>query len=360
MTGPVLRIGRSPARAGALVLRVPIVGWSTRVQVRSVLVTLVAIAAAFAVFTWGLAVGDFPLPLHDVLGALFGGAPDDATFIVRSLRLPRGLTALFVGASFGVSGAIFQRLARNPLASPDIIGITSGAAAAAVFVVVVVKGTTAQVTWAALAGSILSAAAVYLLAYKRGVTGYRLVLVGIGVSAVLESVVSYLLTQARIFDAQRATVWLTGSLNGRGWEHVRPVGWALAVVLPLTVVLARHLRVLELGDDTARGLGSRVELVRGSLIVAAVALAAISTASAGPVGFVALVAPQIARRLVRARSVALLPAAAVGALVMVAADLVGRRALAPTELPVGVITAVVGAPYLLLLLARANRIGSGG
>ena len=343
----VLRAGRSRR-----------IGWSTRVDGRAVVVGLAALAAALAVFVWSLAVGDFPIPVSEVVATLFGGGSRSTSFIVETLRLPRGLTALLVGAAFGLSGAIFQRLARNPLASPDIIGVNAGAAAAAVFVIVVVHGTSAQVTSGALAGSVLTAVAIYLLAYKRGVSGYRLVLVGIGVTAMLSSVTSYLLTRAEIFEAQKAVVWLTGSLNGRGWEHVRPVSAALLVVVPVTIAMARHLRVLELGDDTARGLGLRVERSRGVLLLAATALAAIATASAGPIGFVALVAPQVARRLVGGRSLALLPSAAFGALLVVAADLVGRRVFAPTELPVGIITAILGAPYLLFLLARANRVGA--
>jgi iron complex transport system permease protein len=343
-----------------VVLRSRRFGISGRVHARAVVVTLVVSALAFCVFAWSLTVGDFPIPLTDVLATLVGRGSEDSAFIVRTLRLPRGLTALLVGAAFGLSGAIFQRLARNPLASPDIIGVNAGAAAAAVFVIVVLNGTSTQVTFGALAGSTITAVAIYLLAHKRGVSGYRLVLVGIGVTAVLGSMTSYLLTRAEIFDAQRATVWLTGSLNGRGWEHVRPVTAALVVLVPVTVALARQLRTLELGDEAAKGLGVRVEGSRGALLLAATALAALATASAGPVAFVALVSPQIARRLVGGRSLALLPAAACGALLLVASDLVGRRIFAPTELPVGIITAILGAPYLLFLLARANRIGSGG
>jgi iron complex transport system permease protein len=176
----------------------------------------------------------------------------------------------------------------------------------------------------------------------------------------LTSVTQYLLTRAEIYDAERATVWLTGSLNGRGWDQVRPMAVALALLVPASIGLARHLRMLELGDDAARGLGTRVERARGALLLSGVALAAIGTASAGPVAFVALVSPQIARRLVGGRSLGLLPATACGALLLAASDLVGRRILAPTELPVGIITAVLGAPYLLYLLARANQLGSGG
>ena len=346
--------------SGLLILRVPGVGWSARVHARSVVVTVALFGATFAVFAWSLSVGDFPVAITDVLASLAGGGSDDSAFIVRTLRLPRGLTAVLVGAGFGLSGAIFQRLARNPLASPDIIGVNAGAAASAVFMIVVVGATGLQTTVGALGGSTVASLAIYLLAYKRGVTGYRLVLVGIGMTAVLTSVTQYLLTRAEIYEAQRAVVWLTGSLNGRGWEHVRPIAVALGALVPIAVGLGRHLRVLELGDDTARGLGSAVEPARGALLLIGVALAAVATASAGPIGFVALVAPQIARRLVADRSLALLPSAACGALIVVTADLVGRRAFAPTELPVGVVTALVGAPYLLYLLARANKIGSGG
>ena len=346
--------------SGLLILRVPGVGWSARVHARSVAVTVALFGATFAVFAWSLSVGDFPIAITDVLATLAGGGSDDSAFIVRTLRLPRGLTAVLVGAGFGLSGAIFQRLARNPLASPDIIGVNAGAAASAVFMIVVVGATGLQTTVGALGGSTVASLAIYLLAYKRGVTGYRLVLVGIGVTAVLTSVTQYLLTRAEIYEAQRAVVWLTGSLNGRGWEHVRPIAVALGALVPIAVGLGRHLRALELGDDTARGLGTAVEPARGALLLIGVALAAVATASAGPIGFVALVAPQIARRLVADRSLALLPSAACGALIVVTADLVGRRAFAPTELPVGVVTALVGAPYLLYRLARANKIGSGG
>ena len=353
------RITRAPN--GDLVVRTrgrrPV---STRLDGRSVIVTLAVLALALAVFAWSLTVGDYPVPLVDVVRTLIGQGSSEYEFIVRTLRLPRGLVALMVGAAFGLSGAIFQRIARNPLASPDIIGINAGAAACAVLIIVLLHGTSDEVTLGALGGATVTALAVYLLAYKRGVTGYRLVLVGIGATAMLTSVTSYLMTRAQIYDAQRAMVWLTGSLNGRSWDHVRPLVIALVVLVPVTLALARHLRILDLGDDAARGLGTRVEMVRSGMLLAGVALAAIAVASAGPIGFVALVAPQIARRLVGGSGAALLPSAAVGALLLVASDLAARRVLAPTELPVGIVTAVLGAPYLLLLLARANRIGSAG
>lgn len=326
---------------------------------------LLGICAALLAFIAGagalsLSVGDFPIPVADVVPAVFGRGDADAFFIVNTLRLPRLLTGVLVGAAFGVSGAVFQSLARNPLASPDIIGVNAGAAAAAVLVIVAFRGNSTEISVGALVGALATAAAIYLLAYRRGVTGYRLVLVGIGVTAMWSSVTSYLLTRAEIFQAQQATLWLTGSLNGRGWDHVRPVFIALVVLLPLTLSLGRQLRALQLGDDAARGLGTRVETARLGLIVSGVGLAAVATASTGPVAFVALVSPQIARRLVGGGTAALGSAALVGGALMVAADLVARRLFAPTELPVGVITAVIGAPYLLWLLSRANRIGRGG
>ena len=326
---------------------------------RTTVVSIGLAVAIFVTFCVSISVGDFPVPLGDVVPAIFGFGNEDADFIVRTLRLPRALTGLLVGVAFGLSGAVFQSLARNPLASPDIIGITSGASAAAVFMIVVVGGSYLQVSVGAFVGALLTALAIYLLAWKRGVSPYRLVLVGIGVAAMLGSVTAYLLTRAEIFDAQRATVWLTGSLNGRSWDHVRPLALALVVLVPAVLLLSRPLRAMQLGDDTAKGLGVSLERSRVGLIIVAVALAAIATSSAGPIEFVAFVAPPIARRLTRT-SLTIVPAALGGGLLVLLADVIARRAFAPTELPVGVVTGVIGAPYLLWLLARANKVGRGG
>ncbi|MEX2587829.1 MAG: iron chelate uptake ABC transporter family permease subunit [Actinomycetota bacterium] len=316
----------------------------------------VGIAVSFAA---SVSVGDFPIPLAEVIPAIFGFGSPDSDFIIRTLRLPRALTAVLVGGAFAFSGAIFQSLARNPLASPDIIGITAGASAAAVFIIVMVGGGGVLISLGAFAGALATAILIYFLAYRQGVSAYRLVLVGIGIAAVLNSVIWYLLTRAQIWEAQRATIWLTGSLNGRGWEHVRPVGLTMLVLFPAVLVLAQPLRILQLGDDAAKGLGAGVERYRRYLILVAVALAAVATASAGPVAFVAFVAPPIARRLTNS-SLTLVPAALTGALLLLVSDLVARLAFRPTELPVGIITGLVGAPYLLWLLARANKVGSGG
>jgi iron complex transport system permease protein len=352
-TAPVAT-GSTPLEVRAAVRRVRTTG-----RARAVSVSVVLAVLAAGVFCVSVSVGDFPVPLADVVRSIVGQGSPETDFVIRTLRLPRALTGVLVGSAFGLSGAIFQSLARNPLASPDIIGITQGASASAVAIIVLVGASTGTVALGAFAGSLLTATAIYLLAYKRGVSSYRLVLVGIGIGAVLNAVTSYLLTRAEIYDAQRATVWLTGSLNGRGWEHVRPVALAMAVLVPAVLLLARPLRALQLGDDTAKGLGVPVERARVGLILTGVGLASVATASAGPVAFVAFVAPPIARRLVRA-PLAVVPSALVGALLVLLADLVARRAFAPTELPVGIITGIIGGPYLVWLLARANRIGRGG
>lgn len=335
---------------------------SVRIDRRSTLVSVVLVGVVAAGLAWSVSVGDFPIPLADVVGEITGlSGSTDSAFVIRVLRLPRGLTAVLVGAAFGMSGLLFQRLVRNPLASPDILGVSAGAGAAAVACIVLAgASSSATVAGAALAGAFATVGAMYLLALRDGLSPYRLVLVGIGLTAVLKAVVSYLLTRAQQRDAGRAMLWITGSLNGRGWEYVRPLGLALLVLTPLALVAARRLRVLELGDDLAAGLGVSRDRTRAALALCATGLAAVATAAAGPVAFVALLAPLIARRLTGPGAVALVPSALVGAALVVYGDLAGRRLAAPTELPVGVVTAVLGAPCLLWLLARADRIGRGG
>lgn len=345
--------GRPPIRAGR---------FSGVWRARMLAVTLVGLGMVVLVAAVNIGLGDFPISIGEVLAVLAGGGDSSQQFIVLELRLPRTLTGLLVGAALALSGAITQAVARNPLASPDILGVTAGASATAVTVIVlggssgVVTGFLADVGLpiAALLGGLGTAALVYALAYRRGIEGYRLVLVGVGIGAVATAITSWLLVIASIFEAARATVWLTGSLNARGWEHVMPVGLALLVLVPVALLLAFALGVLQFSDDTARGLGMRVNLARTMLILVAVALAAVATASAGPIVFVALVVPQICQRLVGAARPPLLASAVYGALLTVAADLIARTAL-DVELPVGVVTAILGAPYLLYLLARRNR-----
>jgi iron complex transport system permease protein len=317
--------------------------------------------AAVAVGCLSLALGDYALPLSDVLRALVGQGDPGAVLVVQRLRLPRVLVGLLVGAAFGLAGALTSSVVRNPLATPDVLGVTAGASAAAVAVLML--GWPVPLPLAALAGGLAASLLVGALAWRDGLDGPRLVLIGIGLAAGAASLTSFLLVRAKLDDAQRAVAWLTGSLNGRGWEHVRPVLLALLLLAPLALALGRGLGALRLGDDVARGLGTRVTALRVALVAVAVALAAVATASAGPIAFVALVAPQIALRLARTSGPPLVASATAGALLVVAADLFARNGLAAlggpaTELPVGAVTAVVGAPVLLWLLRRTVRPGS--
>ncbi|MFN3216869.1 MAG: FecCD family ABC transporter permease [Acidimicrobiales bacterium] len=331
--------------------------FSVRIRPRALSVCSLLAAAVAVVGAWSISVGDFPIPMTDVIATLFGQGSEDADFIVRTLRLPRVLNGILVGAAFGMAGAIFQSLARNPLGSPDIIGFDSGAALGAVIVIVSFGGTSAQVAVGAVGGGLVTALAVFFFAWQRGVKAHRLVLVGIGIGFAAASVVDYLITRAEINDVQRAAVWLTGSLNGSTWSDVRTAAIALAVLGPIAVLCQRWLDRLELGDDAAAGLGVPVTRAKLAIVVVGVGLSSLAVAAAGPVGFVAFVAGPIARRLVRSPGACIVPAAFVGALVVVAADLAARRVLAPTELPVGIMTSIIGAPYLLWLLTRQIRTG---
>lgn len=321
---------------------------------RAVLLPVLLAGVAFLLVAVSTARGDYPLPLVDVVRTLLGGGDSTDRLVVVDLRLPRALTGLLVGTALGVSGAVTQSLARNPLASPDVLGITQGASAAAVAVVVLGLGGTVGLPLAALAGGLLAATLVVLLGATGGVQGLRIVLVGVGVGAALTSLTSYLMLRAQISELGLAMVWLTGSLDGRGWQHVVPVGVAVVLALGLCAVLAPALATLRLSEDSARALGVRVPLARGALLLAAVVLAAAATAAAGPIAFVALVAPQIAARVLRGPGPALLTSGLVGGVLLLGADLVARTLL-PVELPVGVVTAAIGAPYLLLLLVTRTR-----
>ncbi|MFI6454766.1 FecCD family ABC transporter permease [Streptosporangium amethystogenes] len=328
--------------------------WSLRLSPRG-LVTGTAIAVlGLAVSLVALSVGEFTVPIRDIVAALFGEGPPVAELIVNRLRAPRIVTGLLVGAAFGLSGAIFQSLTRNPLGSPDFVGLTSGAATGGI-AAVVLGGSAWQIAGASLAGCVASALAVYALAFQRGVQGYRLILVGIGVNALLISADWYMLTRADISDAATAGAWITGSLSGRGWEHAIPVACAMAVLLPACAWLSRPLRMMEMGDDSARAMGIRVEPVRAAAIAVGVLLCGVATAATGPVIFVAMAAPQLARRISRSPGVTLVTSALTGATLLVGADLAAQRLFAPVQLPVGIMTAAIGGVYLVFLLRRERR-----
>lgn len=331
---------------------------SLRVHKRSIALgsTLTAVVLALAVFAIGT--GEFAIPPGTVISTLLGGGDHGSEFIIREVRLPRVLCALLVGGALGVSGAVFQSLTRNPLGSPDIVGFPQGATVGALIVITIVGGSGLAVTAGALSGGALAALAVYTLAFKRGGTsGYRLILVGIAISFLLLSITDYLLARARIEEAQEATRWLLGSLNGRTWDDVTPLAISLAVILPLAIPAGRALRALELGDDSAYALGQRVERSRLALIALAVALVSTTTVAVGPIGFIALTAPQIARRLTRTAGLPLVCSALTGAALTLAADIAGQRLLPDRALPVGVMTGAFGGLYLIWLLTTEWRKG---
>ncbi|WP_311211431.1 MULTISPECIES: iron-enterobactin ABC transporter permease [unclassified Arthrobacter] len=328
---------------------------SFRLDVRSILVCVPLILAALTVAVISLATGDYDVSVQQVLQAFTGDAPGLAQTIVMEWRLPRVLAALVFGAALGMSGGIFQSMTRNPLGSPDIIGFNTGAYTGALIVMLTVGGGYLGIAAGALVGGILTALAVYLLAYRRGSQGFRLIIVGIGISAMLAAFNHWLILQAELEAALAAAVWGAGSLNGITWEQAAPAAVVVVVVGLATLAAARRMQLLEMGDDAARALGVRAEPTRLLLLILGVALTAAVTAVAGPIAFVALAAPQLARRLTRSAGITLVPSAVMGAFLLVASDLAAQRLFAPIQLPVGVVTVCIGGIYLVWLLAREAR-----
>ncbi|MEU2675706.1 iron chelate uptake ABC transporter family permease subunit [Streptomyces sp. NPDC007107] len=313
----------------------------------------VLVVAAFAVT---LMAGQTFYPPRDVVRVILGEQVPGASFTVGRLRLPRAVLAVTAGFSFGMAGVTFQTMLRNPLASPDVIGISSGANAAAAIAIVTLSLGETQVSVLAIVAALVVALLVYTLAFRDGVVGTRLILIGIGISAMLDSITSYVLSRAAEWDLQEATRWLTGSLNGVSWDQTVPAVIALAVLVPVLLSQGRNLSALRLGDDTASALGVRVERTRITVIVAAVGLIAFATAAAGPIAFVAFLSGPIAARIVGAGGSLLVPAGLVGSLLVLVADFTGQFAF-DTRYPVGVVTGVLGAPYLVYLIVRTHRAG---
>jgi len=314
-------------------------------------------ALLLAIFALTLMLGQSFTPPGDVLKVLLGQDVEGASFAVGQLRLPRAVLSILAGLSFGMAGVAFQTMLRNPLASPDIVGVSSGASAGAVFAIVVLSLKGTAVSFFAVASGLGVALAVYGLSFRNGVAGTRLILVGIGVSAMLESAIAYILTQAPEWNLQEAMRWLTGSVNGAQLSQAWPLLAVLVVCGGVLLTTSRNLTALRLGDDTAGALGVRVSVTRLLVIVAAVGLIATATAATGPIAFVAFLSGPIAARLVGPRGSLLVPAALIGALLVLAGDYVGQF-LMPMRYPVGVVTGALGAPYLIYLLVRANKSGS--
>ncbi|MEO1399979.1 MAG: iron ABC transporter permease [Cyanobacteria bacterium J06635_1] len=323
-----------------------------RVMLGLALITLAAMV-------WSVGQGEYPVPPLDVIRTVLGLPTDNAdyAFIVNTLRLPRTLVAWGVGMALAIAGTLTQGITRNPLAAPGIIGVNAGAALAAVSLIVVFPTVSiAVLPFAAFSGALITAVLIYLLAWKGGSSPVRLILVGIGFNLIAAALTDLMITFGNIYDVSQALVWLAGSVYGCSWAQVVAFTPWLVVFGLLALLLSRELNALQMGDDIARSLGSRLEWQRGWLLLGSVALAGSAVATAGSIGFVGLMAPHIARQLVGPSHEGLLPVAALtGGMVVVIADLLGRLLFAPIEIPCGIITAIIGAPYFLYLLIRTRR-----
>lgn len=348
-------------RAGTSEMRTLRAGpWSARYGARVPWVLLGGAAAGALLAVAGLMIGSYGLSPAEVVNALVGRAEDPlAAYFVREVRAPRVAAALIVGAALGMAGALLQNVTVNPLGSPDILGFTTGAASGALLQIVVVGGSTSQVALGALAGGLATALVVHLLTRPTGLTSQRLVLVGLGVGATLAAVNSLLIVRASLVSAQTAAQWLAGSLNAVLWPRVGFTVAAVGALLIPAVLLARPVAMLPLGDDFCRAAGIRVPIIRNAAVLVSVALVSVATAATGPIAFVAVAAPQIARRLMRQPLPGLAGSAVTGGVLVLVSDLIAQRLFAPTQLAVGVVTGAAGGVYLVWLLAtewaRARR-----
>ncbi|WIG15830.1 FecCD family ABC transporter permease [Kocuria rosea] len=337
---------------------------SLRVHPRSLLIGVILLVAVAVTAAAHLAVGGTPIPYPQVLAALTGGATEASVYLaVTEFRAPRMVAAILVGACLAAAGAITQTVARNPLASPDILGVTAGASAGAVAVLILAEdgaaglsglAATVGMPVAAFTAGLISGVAAYLLAYRNGIDSYRLILVGLGISGFATAITTWMLTLGDVTSAAQALTWMMGSLNGKDWILVRPMAAVAVLLLGAAVLSGRWLLLAALDEDTAIGLGLRLGLIRVVALTLAVLLAAVATVVGGPLVFVALAAPQIARLLTRSPVPPVTVSALTGAVFVLVADTAAANLLA-TPLPVEVATAVLGAPYLIYLVIRSQR-----
>ncbi|MFF5995660.1 iron ABC transporter permease [Lysinibacillus sp. KU-BSD001] len=325
---------------------------SFQVPKQWLLVLLICLITVLTIFLFSLSAGSTWIPLSEVFLQLVGQI-DEHTFVIETLRLPRTLLALLVGAALGVAGLILQSLVRNPLASPDIIGITSGASFGAVAFIALGTGvmSMAFLPFAAIAGGLCTAILIYMVSWNKGVTPIRLVLIGIGISAILKAGVTFMLVFSNTFITSKAYVWLTGSLYAASWSDVSSMFLWLLLPIPILLIFGRSLNVTELGDDVSISIGIRVQVQRFIFLICSVILAGTAAAYAGGIEFVGLMAPHIARRLVGRSFVGLVPITAlIGATLVLVADLIARTMFLPLDIPAGVFTAAIGAPFFIYLL----------
>lgn len=331
-------------------------GWlNLRLASRVLWVNLTLIALALLLALFALCYGTLSISPGQVWQALQGEGPRGFITVITQWRAPRAVMALVLGAGLGVSGAIFQSAIRNPLGSPDVVGFNTGAFTGALVMIIAFGGSDYQIAAGALVGGIGSAALVYLLAWRQGIVGFRLIIVGIGVGAVLSALNTWLIVSASLESAMSAALWGAGSLNGITWAKGQPALLLLPVTILVSLLLSRRLQLMEMGDDSARALGVNAESSRLWLMLCGIILTAIATASAGPIAFIALAAPQIARRLTGASAVPLFSAATTGALLLLTADVIAQHTFNGIQLPVGAVTVSIGGIYLIGLLIRESR-----
>ncbi|WP_109409823.1 FecCD family ABC transporter permease [Proteus genomosp. 4] len=331
--------------------------WSWIFSPKDIIIAFILFLLMISLAFFALTTGKFPIEFSTlidiVVGQSEGGIKEK---IVIDIRLPRLLTAMGVGAALGISGAIFQSISRNVLGSPDVIGFTTGAATGALLQIIIFNGTVVDIAISTLIGGMATALIVYLLSLKNSVmSGYTMILIGIGVGAILHAFNSLLLVKGNIDNAIMANLWLAGSLNARTWQHVYPTFIGLLLLVPLIVFYAKSLTLMEMGDDMAQQLGVNVGRVRWVMIFSAVLLASLATASAGPIAFVALAAPQLVIRLSHSGKLPIVGSALMGALLLLSADVLSQSLPIDVTMPVGLMTGVIGGLYLLWLLTRKYK-----
>ena len=325
-------------------------------DVRAVVVTAVLVALAAACGVFAFFTGSASITAGQVFDAVLGRGDDFTHMVVVEWRAPRVLMALVLGAALALSGALFQNLTNNPLGSPDVIGFQTGSYTGALIAMLVLRGGSTATLLGALAGGLLTAVTVFFLASKDGhARGVRLIIVGIGVSAMLAAVNTWLLLTATVEDAIMASLWGAGNLAGTSWNTLGFAASGTVVFIAVTALLARPMRLTQIGIPFATALGQNVRAVQVAAIIIGIGLTALATATVGPISFIALAAPQIARRLVRADGLALMPTAATGALLLVLADTVAQRIHPTSQLPVGIVTVSIGGIYFLWLLIQGGR-----
>ncbi|MCU6665955.1 iron-enterobactin ABC transporter permease [Silvania hatchlandensis] len=316
---------------------------------------LLLVLVSLGVAIISLRSGAVTLDFSQVFNALTGSAPRNITLVVTEWRLPRVMMALLVGAALGISGAIFQSLMRNPLGSPDIMGFNTGAWSGVLVAMVLFGQHLTAITLAAMAGGILTSLVVWALAWRNGIETFRLIIIGIGMRAMLMAFNTWLLLRASLETSLSAGLWFAGSLNGLTWSKTLPAAPLILLMFVCALLLVKRLRLLEMGDDSACALGVGVERSRLMLMLVAVVLTAAATAIAGPISFIALVAPHIARRLSGTARWGLTQSALCGSLLLLAADLCAQQLFMPYQLPVGVVTVSLGGIYLIVLLVQESR-----